>query len=97
MKGWRCPNCGTTNRLEVVVRVWACLEQTLEQTLELGVVESENKFQTCVDDHDHEWDGASDMACEECGWRGEAKDAEFTMAPEGCLGVVTGRKPGGEP
>jgi rubredoxin len=82
--GWRCPNCGSTEHLEVAVTLWAKLEQTFEQAYG-------NEFQTEVVEGDHEWDGTSAMTCEACGWRGVASDARFTPGPSGCMTVTKGR------
>jgi len=84
MTGWQCPSCGQTGTLKILLSVWASLEQTLDDEV--------NSFQTDIDDGDHEWDNASEMSCESCGWRGYVRDAEFTTGPQGCLMVTKGRK-----
>lgn len=84
MNGWRCPHCGATGQLKILLSVWASLEQTLNEEV--------NSFQTDIDDGDHEWGNDSDMCCEACGWRGYVRDAEFTPGPSGCLTVTKGRK-----
>ena len=66
---WRCPECGSSQNLFVVVSVWAKLLQ-----------ESDGNFQTVTDepgcpDHDHEWDEESSMYCQ-CGHIGTYSDFE---------------------
>jgi hypothetical protein len=86
--GWRCPRCGSVE-LDVSIRTWARLEQTLDQ--------EENLFSTLADeaqDGDHEWDADSQMKCRECAHCEEARGFMFTVAPPGCLEVRPRRKAG---
>ena len=89
-EGWRCPKCGGTE-LDVTVKVWALLEQTLD--------EPENMFQTCVDQGDHEWDGDSPMKCLGCGFTGRSRRFFFRAGPAGTLlvGAERREKPYGSP
>lgn len=60
---YRCPQC-KSKRLEVVVEMWAALEQD----------EETGDFQTDIDEaenHDQEWGGDSTMRCVDCEYAAE--------------------------
>lgn len=64
---YRCPKCGSTEDLCVVVSSWARLHQD----------DGEFSTETYADnlpDNDHEWDKTSCAGCSACGFRGKAAD-----------------------
>jgi|WetSurMetagenome_2_1015567.scaffolds.fasta_scaffold1133895_1 Zn finger protein HypA/HybF involved in hydrogenase expression len=63
MDQYRCPKCGS-DRLKVVVQVWAKLTQQPE----------EDNVQTEFEGGDMEFDGDSPMMCEACGEEGTTDD-----------------------
>lgn len=64
---WACPKCGGNEQLKVQIEVFAHLTQ------------SEDNFETEVDDSNHEWNGNSRMECGECDHGGLA--GEFEVDP----------------
>lgn len=50
----RCPKCGNTEMLQVVVKVWA------------DVIHTKEGLETDINDSDHEWDEQSPMRCQAC-------------------------------
>jgi len=62
---YRCPWCGHTNRLTVVVKVWADL------------VQYEGNFETDIRSGDHDWDHRSMMACRVCDYWNESSHFEI--------------------
>ncbi len=57
----RCPNCGDTDSLQIVVQVWVVVMRT------------EDGLESEINDPNHEWDEASPVQCGECGHVGPAK------------------------
>lgn len=76
---YRCPKCGSSDELFVVVKAWARLTQ-----------DGDDDMQTDADadgcpDFSHDWDEDSVMACQAdgCGFRGKAGSFEAFEGVEG--------------
>ena len=82
MNGWRCPNCGLDN-LTVEIMTTASLTQTLDR--QDGV--DENEYSTDIVG-DHDWNGNSQMVCNDCGLQLKAKNFAFKSHPKGTIPVI---------